>query len=682
MKTKLNKVISTCLAAVMLLSAVVVAPITASSAETQAVSTGETISGDFKYTILGDGTAKITRYTGSATELAIPSELDGKSVTSIGNSAFWNCASLENVTIPDSVTSIGEDAFSGCRSLTSVTIPNSVTSIGEDAFWLCTSLTSITIPDSVTEIGGSAFEDCTSLASITIPDSVTKIKSRVFENTAWYDNQPDGVVYAGKVLYEYKGEMPQNTTITVKDGTKAIGNYAFYNCTSLASVTIPDSVAEIGYGAFFGCTNLTSVTIPNSITEISDSAFSGCMSLASVTIPDSVTSIGKDAFWGCTSLTDVTIPDSVTYIGWDAFYNCAKLTSITIHGETVSRPKLRYDYVCCNVCNKCLKPMMYKYGRTFNNEEIATHMFREHGGGSWHFSYHWFYVDDNGIYHDLSDDWKLPNVNYGDNENPPADKYWDEGSMNVFDVGFNPYYGALALDIYNIEHEDKLDYYWTTEIRSRCEDCNYDGSSIFDEWGGCGNQIIGDDGRPLFLMLTEPVEITYYPDNVADMTALDNARNTAEQAVADHKAWHKKQNNLPDYLNGNATTPIYYHDRIYTTVKTTTEPTTTEPTTTEPTTEPTTAEPETEPTTEPTEPITEPATNPDEKVLLGDANADGKVNIKDATTIQKSAASIVTLTDGQNKAADVNGDGKVNVNDATAIQKFTAGIDTGFEIGK
>lgn len=249
--------------------------------------------------------------------------------------------------------------------------------------------------------------------------------------------------------------------------------------------------------------------------------------------------------------------------------------TITIPGETINTPKLRYDYVCCNVCNKCLKPMMYKNGKTFNNEEIGVHMQREHGGGRWHSAYHWFYVDDNDIYHDLSDDWKLPNVNFSNPDSPYYETdYWDEGSMNVFDVGFNPYNGALALDIYNSTHENKLDYYWTREIRSICRDCNYDGSSIFDEWGGCGNQIIGDDGRPMFLTLTEPVEITVYPDSVADMTAYTKENNAAKQTVADHKAWHKKQNNLPDYCNNNAEAVIIYHDRIYTTVKTTTEPTT------------------------------------------------------------------------------------------------------------
>ena len=104
----------------------------------------------------------------------------------------------------------------------SVTIPSSVTynsttysvtEIGEEAFRNCGSLTSVTIPNSVTEIGEEAFRDCISLTQITIPNSVTKIGSYAFNNSSWYNNQPDGVIYAGKVLIKYKGIMPNNTSI-------------------------------------------------------------------------------------------------------------------------------------------------------------------------------------------------------------------------------------------------------------------------------------------------------------------------------------------------------------------------------------------------------------------------------------------------------------------------------------
>ena len=62
-------------------------------------------------------------------------------MTSIGDSAFYCCDSLTNITIPDSVTSIGDNAFYCCDSLTNITIPDSVTSIGDYAFYDCTNLT-------------------------------------------------------------------------------------------------------------------------------------------------------------------------------------------------------------------------------------------------------------------------------------------------------------------------------------------------------------------------------------------------------------------------------------------------------------------------------------------------------------------------------------------------------------
>ena len=214
--------------------------------------------------------------------------------------------------------------------MTSITIPDSVTSIGDFAFYNCTGLTSVTIPDSVTFIGSEAFECCTGLTSITIPDSLANIEGYAFNNTAWYNNQPDGMVYAGRVTYSYKGTMPDNTSIIIRDGTKGIAGSAFMDCTGLTSVSIPDSVTSIGDDAFFGCTGLTSVTIPDSVTSIGDDAFYGCTGLTSVTISDSVTSIGYDAFTGCTGLTSITIPDSVTSIGYDAFYGCTGLRSVHI----------------------------------------------------------------------------------------------------------------------------------------------------------------------------------------------------------------------------------------------------------------------------------------------------------------------------------------------------------------
>ncbi len=174
-------------------------------------------------------------------------------VTSIGESAFEYCSGLTSVTIPNSVTSIGSYAFSMCSKLTSVTIGNSVTSIGKGAFKYCSSLTSITIPNSVTSIEYGTFYECSKLTSVTIPNSVTSIGNWAFDGTAWYNNQPEGLVYAGLVAYKYKGTMPANTSITIKEGTLGIGDYAFSNCDGLTSITIPNSVTSIGNNAFSNC---------------------------------------------------------------------------------------------------------------------------------------------------------------------------------------------------------------------------------------------------------------------------------------------------------------------------------------------------------------------------------------------------------------------------------------------
>jgi hypothetical protein len=274
-------------------------------------------------------------------------------VTSIGESAFFNCSSLTEITIPNSVTSISNYAFCGCSALTEVTIPNSVTSIDFGVFFGCNSLTDITIPNSVTSIGGDAFSGCSSLKSVTIPDSVT-----------------------------------------------SIGSTAFQSCSSLTSVTIPDSVTSIDISAFDYCYSLISITIPESVTHISSSAFSCCYKLVEVynlskleitkgsedngkvayyalnvytskdgtsklkttddlifyedgdtvylmgytgssttlILPDKYNDKNYEiydyAFYNCSNLMSVTIGSGVTSIGKFAFLNCSSLTSVTFENTS------------------------------------------------------------------------------------------------------------------------------------------------------------------------------------------------------------------------------------------------------------------------------------------------------------------------------------------------------------
>ncbi len=186
-------------------------------------------------------------------------------VTVIGCWAFSECKNLTSVTIPNSVMVIEGFSFQNCSSLASVTIPNSVTSIGSfsftggGAFSGCSSLTSLTIPSSVTGIAYETFSGCSNLSSIDFPNSVTRIGEDAFSNTAWYNNQPDGIVYAGMFAYKYKGEMPANTQIIIIDGTMGIADEAFMRCSNLISITIPNSVKSIGSWAFRECGGLTTI---------------------------------------------------------------------------------------------------------------------------------------------------------------------------------------------------------------------------------------------------------------------------------------------------------------------------------------------------------------------------------------------------------------------------------------
>ena len=319
------------------------------------------------------------------------------SVTSIGYSAFNCCYYLTSIEIPNSVITIGGDAFRNTSwydehpdgvvyagkvlykykgtmpANTSIVIKEGTTAICSGAFQDCSELTSIEIPNSVTSIGGSAFSDCSELTSIEIPNSVTTIGGDAFNNTSWYNNHPDGVVYAGKVLYKYKGTMPEKTSIVVKDGTSSIAYGAFQYCSGLTSVVIPNSVTSIGDWAFSYCRGLTSIVIPNSVTSIGGSAFYNCSGLTSVEIPNSVITIGGGAF-SSTSLTSIEIPNSVITVGGSAFQYCRSLLSVVIGSSVTIIAERTFDE-CSNItffeCNSTMPPSI-EYGNTFSNAAIVV----------------------------------------------------------------------------------------------------------------------------------------------------------------------------------------------------------------------------------------------------------------------------------------------------------------------
>jgi hypothetical protein len=241
------------------------------------------------------------------------------------------------------------------NSITNIVIEEGVTSIGNDAFAYFRKLVSVSLPNSLTSIESWAFDDCTGLASISLPNSVTNIGMNAFEGTALYDNQPDGLVYIGKVLYKYKGTMPENTTIQIDEGINSIAEFAFADRTELSAITIPASVSNIGHGAFTGTKwyenqpdgliyvnkvlyqykgimpKNTTINIKAGTESISGHAFEGKTDLRATS--------GYGPLSDCTGLVSVIIPNSVTSIGNAAFYDCGGLRSVVAEWDNPASVK-------------------------------------------------------------------------------------------------------------------------------------------------------------------------------------------------------------------------------------------------------------------------------------------------------------------------------------------------------
>jgi formylglycine-generating enzyme required for sulfatase activity len=178
-------------------------------------------SGGWRYEPGNDGGITVTHYKGDEEALTIPEQIDGKTVTRIGKSAFSG-SKYNAVTIPGSVTEICEGAFNGSVFLRHLIIPDSVVTIGEKAFNNC-KLLCLTLGRGVKNIGVWAFSD-NQLTELVIPDNVTFI---------------DESAFAGNFLEK----------LILGRGITVIPKKAFHS-NKFKEVIIPDNIEEIGERAF------------------------------------------------------------------------------------------------------------------------------------------------------------------------------------------------------------------------------------------------------------------------------------------------------------------------------------------------------------------------------------------------------------------------------------------------
>lgn len=279
---------------------------------------------------------------------------------------------IQSVEIEEGVTSIGNSAFYDCTKITYAIIPNSVTGIGDDAFGGC-AFTSVTIPKSVTSIGRLVFTSCNKLTAINVDKDNTKFCS--VDGVLFNKDQTKLIQYPGGLQGAY----------TVPNTVTNIGDDAFNLCSGLTDVTIPSGVTRIGYGAFFS-TSLKTVEIPETVTGMGWNAFNGCKYLTAINVspknttfcsvdgvwfykdltkvirypqaksgefilPDNLTTIGQYAFSNSPGLTAISIGSKVTSIGEMAFYGCSGLKSITTHAV---QPPVCDDEDCFNGVDKSI----------------------------------------------------------------------------------------------------------------------------------------------------------------------------------------------------------------------------------------------------------------------------------------------------------------------------------------
>ena len=305
---------------------------------------------------------------------------DGSQCTGIGTGAFYGCAYLTNISIPENVRNFGSSVFAECSglssagpvgngyniefswnysipantfsfsNLTEITLPDSISSIGSYAFAYCKGLSGIDLPTELIAIGEMSFIGCSGLLGISIPEKVETIDDEAFKDCSALTEIVFNAVSMNDLtsyneIFYNAGKNGAGIAVSIGASCSKLPAYLFNPYSSSYAPNITSVVFDknsncriIGRNAFAYLSLVTEIEIPTSVTSIGTYAFRNCTALANITIPESVTSIDENVFYSCTNLNSAGSIGGEYNIefGWtesipaNAFYGCTSLTEVEL----------------------------------------------------------------------------------------------------------------------------------------------------------------------------------------------------------------------------------------------------------------------------------------------------------------------------------------------------------------
>ena len=247
-------------------------------------------------------------------------DMSASSLQSLPRKLFFDCAYLEQVSLPQSLTQMGDSVFA-CTRLASINVPSGVTQIPEGCFAGCSNLSQVSLSSQTASVGDYAFVSC-SFASLSLPATVQNLGEGCIRNCAELtDFQfPEKITEVSREFFDGCLSLRH---VTLSPATTRLSARAFRG-VGIESIELPEQLESIGDSCFLDCSRLTaigkaafcssalgSIVIPASVDTIRQSTFLWCKNLSQVTLPQGLKRIEESAFTGCSLLQNITLPETV-----------------------------------------------------------------------------------------------------------------------------------------------------------------------------------------------------------------------------------------------------------------------------------------------------------------------------------------------------------------------------------